>query len=112
MGKETSAVTEYNDISAFSGAAAECHHHLIYGRGLRDLADQDGLWIPLKHSEHNLSSDGLVYQIHGNPAAEKLSKMLGQAIFEKEYYRNYNEFCKGADIAREAFRRRYGISYL
>lgn len=114
MGKETrSAVTEYTDISAFSGSPAECRHHLIYGTAYRKMAEEDNLWIPLLNSEHNMSSDGIPYQIHGNPAAEKLSKMLGQAIWEKEYYRHYNDLFKfDEDISREAFRKRYGISYL
>lgn len=108
-----SAVTEFIEISAFSGAPAECKHHLIFGRGLRELADQDGLWIPLKNSEHNMSSEGLIYQIHENPTAEKLSKMLGQAIFEKEYYRNYTDLYDFKDdIARKAFMKRYGRSWL
>lgn len=114
MGKETrSAVTEYTEISAFSGRPAEARHHLVYGRGIRELAEEDLLWIPLTHAEHNMSPEGIPYQIHGNPAAEKLSKMLGQAIFEKEYYRHYNDLFKfDEDISREAFRKRYGISYL
>ena len=49
-------------------------------------------------------------------AAEKLSKMLGQVAYEKEYYRSLleavDELEKGEDPAREVFRRRYGISYL
>ena len=110
MGKKSS-VTEYTEISAFSGTAAECRHHLIYGRGLRELAEEDGLWIPLTNAEHNMSRP--ISQIHGNPPAEKLSKMLGQAIWEKEYYR---DLCTTAgnirDDAREEFRKRYGISYL
>jgi hypothetical protein len=39
-------------------------------------------------------------RIHENPMAEKLSKMLGQAIWEKH------------NGDREAFRKRYGKSYL
>lgn len=113
MGKKASAVTEYTEISAFSGSPAECKHHLLFGRGIRELAEQDGLWIPLTNAEHNMSRDGLLYQIHGNPTAEKLSKMLGQAIYEKEYYRQY---CTTAgnirDDAREDFRKRYGQSWL
>jgi hypothetical protein len=112
MGKKT-IVTEYEGISIFSGAPAECWHHLISGSGLRKLADEDKLLIPLTNAEHNMSSSGLLYQIHENPTAEKLSKMLGQAIWEKEFYRNYNEtFRFEEDTARKAFLKRYGISYL
>ena len=107
MGK--SIVTEYEDISAFSQSPAECHHHLIFGRGLRELADEDNLWIPLTNAEHNISSYGLLYQVHGNPTAEKLSKMAGQLAWEK-----HTIFTTGCNEheARMFFRNRYGISYL
>lgn len=104
-----SIVTEYTNISAFSQNRRECDHHLIYGSGLRKLADEDGLTIPLTNREHNLGND--TEKIHGNQAAEKLSKMLGQLAYEKEFYKK----ALGAgeeDPAREAFRKRYGISYL
>ena len=104
-----SIVTEYTNISAFSQNPRECDHHLIFGSGLRKLADEDGRIIPLTNKEHNLGND--TEKIHGNQAAEKLSKMVGQLAFEKEFYKK----ALGAgeeDPAREAFRKRYGISYL
>lgn len=105
-----SIVTKYEDISAFSGAMADCQHHLVFGRGKRDLADKYGLWIPLTNAEHNMSPNGLVYQIHENPAAEKLSKMVGQLAFEKEYYR---KLCGAiGDPAREEFRKVFFESFL
>lgn len=104
-----SVVTEYENISVFSQRPAECKHHLVGGSGLRKLAEEDGLTIPLTNSEHNMAPDA-TDRIHGNPIAEKLSKMLGQAIWEKEWYR---KFYKGnEDAARESFRQRYGESYL
>ncbi len=104
-----SILTDYDIISALSGKRAECHHHLIFGQGLRELADEDGLWIPLTNAEHNMSPQGILYQIHGNPPAEKLSKICGQLAWEKKAILTvgYSE-----DEAREAFRHRYGISYL
>ena len=115
MGK--SIITEFADISAFSGAVAECKHHLVFGRGLRELADKDGLWIPLTNSEHNMSPNGQRYQVHENPPAEALSRMVGQLAWEKEYIAN--ELCRTDSLkeimykeAREEFRRRYGRSYL
>ena len=109
-----SIITKFENISAFSGVPKECDHHLIFGRGLRELADADGLWIPLLNREHNLSPKGTIYQIHGNPAAEKLSKMLGQVAWEKHYIaEKYSvPFEDIEEEAREAFRDRYGISYL
>ncbi len=105
-----SIVTKYTDISAFSGAPAECMHHLVFGIGKRELADREGLWIPLTNAEHNLSSQGLIFQIHGNPTAEKLSKMLGQIAFEKEYYKQKCGLVE--DPARDEFRKKFGESYL
>ncbi len=105
-----SILTNYTELSVFSGRPTEAFHHLIYGVALRELADKDGLVIPLTNDEHNLSSKGLIYQIHGNPAAEKLSRFLGQVAWEKEYYR-MKVGCED-DYAREQFRKRYGKSYL
>ena len=48
-----SILTEYTELSAFSTNAKECDHHLIIGSGLRKLADQDGLILPLTNREHN-----------------------------------------------------------
>ena len=68
------------------------------------------IWIPLTNAEHNMSSKGLIYQIHENPAAEKLSKIAGQLAFEKEYYR---KLCVvNDDPAREEFRKLFSESYL
>lgn len=118
-----SIVTNYEQYSVFSGTPAECRHHLLNGRGIRDLAEKDGVWIPLLNSEHNMSTKGTINQIHGNPAAENLSKMLGQMAWERHYLAKklaeVND--KGLDImsieeweeeARSAFRERYGKSFL
>ena len=109
-----SIVTKYENISAFSQNLKECDHHLIFGSGLRELADEDGLTIPLTNKEHNMGYN--TEKIHENQAAEKLSKMVGQLAYEKEYYRSILESVdgleEGEDPAREKFRRRYGISYL
>ena len=105
-----SILTEYEDISAFSGSPKECIHHLCFGVGMRELSDREGLFIPLTNAEHNASPKGTICQIHDNPAAETLSKMLGQVAFEKEYYRKKCGVEK--DPARDEFRKIFGISYL
>lgn len=111
-----SIVTKYLNISAFSQRAAECVHHLVFGSGKRKLADEDGLTIPLCHDEHNMGQ--ICDRIHGNPAAEKLSKMLGQVAWESCYLAKKLAELTGqsaSDLtseAREAFRKRYGQSYL
>lgn len=85
------------EICNICGRPAEAKHHLIFGRGLRDLADEDELFIHICNSCHNMGS--ILSRIHDNPMAEKLSKMLGQAIYEQKY-------------SREQFVKRYGRSYL
>lgn len=109
-----SIITNYDKISTFSGLPAECEHHCIFGNGLRELAEEDGLKIYLLNCEHNMSSKGTINQIHGNPAAEKLSKMLGQIAWEKKFIANrYGlPFDDIEEEAREAFRDRYGQSWL
>lgn len=112
-----SIITDYEDISAFSGAPAQARHHLIFGRGLRELADEDGLWIPLTHAEHNMNPHGQRWQVHENAPAEALSRMLGQVAWEKEYIAKTltkTEALKEIlyKEAREEFLKRYGISYL
>ena len=89
-----SIVTDYEKICFFCGRPAECEHHLIFGRGRRKLAEEDGLKVPSCHNCHNMG------RIHDNPMAEFLSKALGQAIYE------------GKIGSREEFRARYGKSYL
>ena len=114
--KDKNIVTEYTELSAFSTSPTECDHHLIFGSGLRKLADEDGLLLPLTNREHNTGP--IPERIHDNIAAEKLSKMLGQVTWELEYTSQLlakkdgrsKEDCRTE--AREAFRRRYGLSYL
>jgi hypothetical protein len=93
-------VTEYDDICFFGcGRPAECEHHLIFGNGRRELAEQDGLKVPSCNCCHNLATKP-INRVHENSMAEKLSKMLGQAVYEAKIG------------TREEFRLRYGISYL
>ena len=98
MIKKRGIVTDYEGICFFCGRVAEAEHHLIFGSGLRELAEEDGLKVPCCHRCHNMGT--VIGQIHGNIMAEKLSKMLGQAIYE----------AKIGD--RQDFMLRYGKSFL
>ena len=104
-----SIVTDYMSISVLSGRPAECTHHLIYGNGLRELSDKDGLVIPLTNEEHNMSLDSIHLSRYGG----HLSKIIGQLAWEKEFYK---ELCEKIGLvessARDSFRKRYGQSYL
>ena len=98
MSKTKSIVTDYAGICFFCGKPAECEHHLLFGNGIRELAEQDGLKVPACNKCHNMGKQ--IERIHENIIAEKLSKMLGQAIYESKIG------------TREEFRKRYGKSYL
>lgn len=109
-----STVTNYETISVFSGKPTNIPHHLLFGKGIRPLAEEDGLWIPLTAEEHTSSPKGKIFQVHDNPAAEKLSKIAGQLGWERNYLINKYQlpFEDLEEEAREAFRRRYGKSWL
>ena len=118
-----SILTKYEQYSAFSGTPKTCEHHLRFGRfgTWRNLSEKYGLKIPLIDSEHNMSSKGTINQIHGNPAAEHLSKMLGQVAYEKFYLAmklaeseglGYQSAEDWMSEAREDFRRIFGESFL
>lgn len=79
MGKHKSIVTKYENFSAFSGSPKQCEHHLLFGRGIRQLA-----W-ERKYLADKLASD----------------ENLGHQSSED-----------WMDEAREAFRNRYGESWL
>lgn len=98
MGKTTSIVTENERVCFFCGRPAECEHHLLFGNGTRKLAEQDGLKVPTCNNCHNMGQ--LPERIHDNSMAEKLSKILGQTVYEAKIG------------SREEFRARYGKSYL
>ena len=54
--------------------------------------------------------DSSANEVELTSALERLSKMLGQAIWEKEWISANNQ--QESRKAREAFRKRYGRSYL
>lgn len=98
MSKTKSIVTDIETICFFCGKPAECKHHLLFGNRIRELAEEDGLIVPTCNKCHNIGRS--TERIHENIMAEKLSKMLGQAIYEAKIG------------TREDFRIRYGKSYL
>lgn len=103
-----SILTGYRTICACCGAPAEAQHHLIFGVGKRSHSEMDGLKIPVCNRCHNMGH--ITERIHDNPMAEIFSKKLGQLAWEKEYYRSL--LGQYHDPAREAFRTKYGESYL
>ena len=101
-----SILTEYTDYCLFCGRPTTATHHLLFGRGIRPLADRDGLTIPICDGCHNMGDK--LERIHDNPMAEKMSKIIGQLAYEKrKVYEGMTE-----EQARESFRKRYSNSYL
>lgn len=82
-------------------------HHLIFGNGRRKFSDKYGLTLRLCVNCHN-AGERLINQIHENPAAESLSKMLGQAIWERD------RIAEGMNMedARKRFIKECGVNYL
>lgn len=98
MKKTKSIVTDNTYACYFCGKPSDCEHHLLFGKGIRELAEEDGLKVPICSSCHTLGT--LSGRVHDNSKAEQLSKMLAQAIYENKIG------------TREQFMKRYGRSYL
>lgn len=88
-------------------------HHLVFGNGKRELCDIDakcgsGMLIPMCDNCHTLGR----YRLHDNPTAERLSKMLEQALWERWYITDYGDAQDTSNMARDKFIERYGVSWL
>ena len=71
-------------------------HHVIYGNGLRELADSDGLTVKLCRYHHD--------RLHTKHEFDKALQIIGQRKYiEKLMTEGLTE-----DEARERFRARYG----
>lgn len=102
-----SILTKYTDSCMFCGTPTREEHHFLFGRGIRRLAEEDGIKGPACRFCHTTGWP-VSSRIHDNPMAEKLSKIVGQLAWEK------HKVATGMteDDARDAFRKRYGVSYL
>lgn len=92
--------TDYPKYCLFCGKPTTEQHHFIFGVANHKLADNDGIYAPLCRPCHDF--------IHKNGTAAKMSKIIGQLVWEE------NELSSKGEIkdAREKFRSRYGLSYL
>lgn len=81
MGK--GIVTDYPEICFICGRPSEAEHHLVFGTAGRELSEKDGLKVPVCNNCHNMGE--ILMRIHGNPMAERMSKIIGQLAWEKEY---------------------------
>lgn len=100
-------------ICIICGKPAECKHHLIFGNSRRRLCDEDGITLYMCNEHHNMAAMA-VDRIHNNSMAEALSKMLGQAMWERNYVAEGLDlpFPHTLEDARRAFIGRYGRNYL
>lgn len=71
-------------------------HHVIYGRGLRELSDADGLTVRLCQFHHD--------RLHKKHEFDMALKIIAQ----RKYIENRMTEGMTEDEARERFRERYG----
>lgn len=100
-----SRVTAIEDTCLLCGGLATQEHHLICGTANRKKSEEYGLKIPICATCHNF--------IHHYSPAARLSKMLGQAIFEGDYYKDlWYQMNEGENEARESYIENFGKSSL
>ena len=101
-----SIITKYRKNCMFCGKPVSSQHHFLFGCGVRNLAEEDGIKGPVCDECH--TTGRVIGRIHDNVMAEKMSKIIGQLAWEKR------KVAEGMteDEAREAFRKRYGGSWL
>lgn len=69
-------VTDYPEICFICGRPSEAEHHLVFGTAGRELSEKDGLKVPVCNNCHNMGE--ILMRIHGNPMAERMSKIIGR----------------------------------
>lgn len=94
----------YVGYDIIDGSPSVERHH-IFGATNRSKSDSDGLWVPLSH-EHHQGNMG----VHRNKEMMALMHIIGQLAYELELVSTGQAETK--EEAREAFRKRYGKSYL
>ena len=93
---------KYADYDMISGTPNVERHH-IFGGSNRTKSDEDGLWVPLTRAHHTGKMS-----VHMNLEMKVLMHIIGQLAWELNHVSTKPERLE----AREAFRERYGKSYL
>lgn len=94
---DESRVTDYTEICLICGKPKHHTHHLICGTSGRNFSDKYGLTIPLCAICHK--------ELHESGIAMAFSKLFGQAVWEKNYYKDlWYQLNYGEDEARDRFR--------
>ena len=99
-------ITKYTDYCIICGRPKDDIHHIFKGHKQRHLADEDGLVLPLCREHHEA--------VHHQKEINVLCEIIGQLAWERDYMIETTEipFDDLSEDAREAFRDRYGRSYL
>jgi thymidine kinase len=100
------SIIDKSNYCVFCGAETSTKHHLIFGLSQRQIAEDEGVYIPVCDYHHTLGD--ITRRIHDNTIAERLSKMYGQVCWEK---RKISEKGCTEDEAREMFIKRFGRNY-
>lgn len=83
-------------------------HHLLHGNGVKQLAEQDGLWIWIDHQLHMLIHDkGYFEFLNGTLVTDKEL----QACAQREFIKNKVQQGYTEGQARGIFFNRYGRFY-
>ena len=98
---------EYQGYCIFCGTpSTHGVHHFLYGDygATRKKADEDGIFADICDTCHVAGKDSL----HEHAIAIKLSRMFGEAIWERNYLAEHGGNVKDA---KAAFFSRYGRNY-
>lgn len=110
---------KYADYDMIDNSRGVERHHLYFGNGRRQVADEIGAWIPLSkshHTEGNKPDKGVRCDVHHCVIFDTLAKQLGQACYERNWIAEHAQDGISADVlleeARARFRALVGKSYL
>lgn len=93
----------YSGYDLIDGKPNVERHHCLMGPD-RAKADEDGLWVPLTKEHHTAGK----ISAHQCKEMRVLLEMLAQVSYERDRCAEGMD----KDEAREAFRKRYGRSFL
>lgn len=93
----------YSGYDLIDGKPNVERHHCLMGPD-RAKADEDGLWVPLTKEHHTAGK----ISAHQCKEMRVLLEMLAQVSYERDRCAESMD----KDAAREAFRKRYGRSFL
>lgn len=103
---------EKEDICAMCGRYKKLErHHLIFGSYSRTPADDEHIYIDICEDCHTKALR-VIDRIHDNVAAERLSKMLGQMMYERDYIARNTMQDNILQKARASFMAKFGRNYL